>query len=222
MMNFIDISSYQEGLRLPDVQASIDAVMIKATQGTWYVNSFCDEWVQQAIALGMPWGFYHYADANDPEIEAEYFVENCWNYFKHGIPCLDWEENQSVDWVNKFVNAVHKRTSVWCWIYANPWRFNQGGVEPNCMRWVASYPEIKHPTFKEAKHLLPPETDGLVGAWQFCSDGIIDGTAFELCCDLFYGDKENWLKYAGADATENTEEIVLENNEYIATVRKKK
>ena len=221
MLNFIDISSHQEGLNLPDVQDSIDAVMVKATQGSWYVNPFCDKWVQQAIELGMPWGFYHYADDNDPEIEAEYFVQNCWNYFKHGIPALDWEENQSVDWVNKFVNAVYKRTGIWCWIYANSWRFNQGGVEANCARWVASHPEIEHPSFEQAKNLQPPETDGLVGAWQFCSDGIINGTNFELDCNLFYGDKKNWLKYAGEINSEKIEEIVLENEEYIATVRKK-
>lgn len=221
MLNFIDISSHQEGLYLPDVQNSIDAVMIKATQGSWYVNPFCDEWVQQAIKLGKPWGFYHYADYNAPEIEAEYFIENCWNYFKQGIPCLDWEENQNVDWVNKFVNIVYKSTGIWCWIYANPWRFDQGNVEENCMRWVASRPEIQHPTFAQASNLECPNCDGLVGAWQFCSDGIIDGTALELDCNLFYGDKENWLKYAGAATPEKTEEIVLENEEYIATVRKK-
>lgn len=36
-----------------------DFVIIKGTQGTNYVNTFCDAFVQKAIKAGKLWGFYH-------------------------------------------------------------------------------------------------------------------------------------------------------------------
>ena len=199
MLRFIDISNWQSGLDLRSMD--IDAVVVKATEGNWFVDPSCDGWVQQAIDMDMPWGFYHFANVSDPIEEADYFISNCDNYFGHGIPILDWEGNpygsgdQSVDWVNQFVNRVHSKTGVWPWIYGNPWRFNQGGVEPNCMRWVASYPDVVSPSFSDAEGWEAPYADGLVGAWQFCSDGRVSGYDGNLDCDLFYGDKDMWAAY---------------------------
>lgn len=207
MLKGIDISNRQSDLRIANVWEEVDFVICKATEGTWFVDNYCDPWVQTCIQGGKPWGFYHYAGSGNPVDEAEFFVANCENYFGKGIPVLDWEgvyENgelvfdQDVRWVNEFVATVHDLTGVWCWIYANPWRFNQGGVAPTCMRWVASYPEVPHPTFEQAQEWEPPAAEGLVGCWQFCSDGLLDGYYGNLDCDLFYGDEEAWRAYAGA------------------------
>lgn len=192
MIDFIDISSWQGDIDLSPLP--IDAVIVKATQDIDYVNPYCDSKVQQAISLGLLWGFYHFAGDSNPRLEADYFIENCENYFKHGIPVLDWEGNQSVEWVNIFVNRVHERTGVWCWIYANPWRFNQGGVEPNCARWVASYPPVSHPGFEYDGET--PYANGNVVAWQYCSDGRIAGFDGDLDLNHYYGNAESWRKYA--------------------------
>lgn len=208
MLHFIDISSWQGDIDLSPLP--IDAVIVKATQGTSYINEFCDKKVQQAIQLGIPWGFYHFADDGDAIEEADYFIKNCLNYFGNGIPVLDWEYDQSVEWVNEFVNRVHQVTGVWCWIYANPWRFELGDVEPNCMRWIASYPDIESPSFEQAESLDCPDAPGLVGAWQFCSDGMLDGYDGYLDCNLFYGDADAWKSYAGVpikDMAEQSEHV---------------
>lgn len=201
MLNFIDISSYQATLNLVAVSDSIQGVIVKATEGTNYVNPYCDRHYQQAKKCNLLRGFYHFAGADKPEAEAEYFWNNCRNYFRDGIPILDWEGKQSVDWVNRFVRHLKDISGVWCWIYANPWRFNQGGVEPNCARWVASYPAVSHPTFAQAAHWDCPKADGNVVAWQFCSDGRLNGYNGNLDCSLYYGDKESWLKYAGVNGS---------------------
>lgn len=184
---------------------NVDAIICKATEGIGFVDKSCDKFVQKCIAAGKPWGFYHFARNNDAEKEAEYFYKNCKNYFGCGIPVLDWEVDQSVSWVNKFVRKLHDLTGIWCWIYANPWRFNQGGVEQNCMRWVAKYPSVKSPTFATAETWDKPSADGLVGAWQFCSDGKVSGYSGNLDCDLFYGSKEAWLKYACCNTSSGSE-----------------
>lgn len=229
MINFLDTSNWQGGY--DPALTGADGVIIKATEGTSFVDPYCDSIIQQAIASGMLWGFYHFAGEGDATSEAAFFVENCWNYFGHGIPVLDWEGNQSVDWVNAFVEHVHAQTGVWPWIYANPWRFNQGGVNPNCARWVADYPDVVSPTWSQAQGWECPAADGNVVAWQFCSDGVVNGIAGNADLDLFYGNKEQWMAYArggngpadaGNDARPNPAGLaVLENDTYKVTIERK-
>lgn len=200
MINFIDISNHQGRAGLTDLSPllqQVGGVVVKATQGTDYVDAFCDIYVQQLIKAGKPLGFYHFAGEGSPAQEAYWFHRNCSNYFTHGIPILDWEGEQDVDWVNAFVRQIKETTGVWPWVYGNPWRFNQSGVESNCMRWVAAYPSVSHPTFAQAQTWKPPEADGVIGAWQFCSDGRLSGWGGDLDCNLFYGDETAWGKYAG-------------------------
>lgn len=225
MLNFLDTSNWQGGYN--PALTGADAVIVKATEGTNFVDPYCDAIIQQAIAAGMPWGFYHFAGDGAATSEAAFYVDNCRNYFGQGIPVLDWEGNQSVAWVNAFVAYVHEQTGVWPWIYANPWRFNQGDVNPNCARWVASYPDVVSPTWSQAQGWDCPAADGNVVALQFCSDGAVNGIAGNVDLDLFYGDKEQWLAYArgskgfdlGADGYPC--ESVLENDTYKVTIERK-
>lgn len=229
MLNFLDTSNWQGGYN--PALTGADAVIVKATEGTGFVDPFCDAIIQQAMATGMPWGFYHFAGGGDAVAEAVHFINNCSGYFGSGIPVLDWEGNQGVDWVNAFVETVHEQTGVWPWIYANPWRFNQGGVNPNCARWVASYPDVASPTWSQAQGWDCPAADGNVVAWQFCSDGTVNGISGNVDLDLFYGDKEQWLAYARGSANRvdtigpgstgvNTLDV-LENDTYKVTIERK-
>lgn len=243
MLNFIDISSYQADLNLVAVSNSIQGVIVKATEGTFYVNPYCDGHYQQAKSNDLLRGFYHFAGSGDPLAEAAFFYRNVMGYIHDGIPVLDWEGvykngkcifEQSVEWVNKFVGQFHSLTGIWCWIYANPWRFNQGGVEPNCARWVASYPAVSHPMFAQAATWKCPSADGNVVAWQFCSDGRLPGYGCNLDCSVYYGDRESWLRYAGFDtlgggnggsdggnAGSGAPAITVENETYKVTIERK-
>ena len=215
MIRFIDISNHQgsDRLDLTSVLPSVDAVVCKATEGTGFVDSYCDKFVQTCIKAGKPWGFYHFNGLGNATEEAEYFHKNCLNYFGHGIPILDWEYvyrngkqyDVPVSWVNEFVRAIHKWTGIWPWIYGNPWRFNQGGVEKNCGRWVAGYPLAtnRDPEYG-LNHECPYPVDGLMCAWQFTSTGRVSGYSSNLDCNVFYGDTSAWAAYAKASATKPT------------------
>lgn len=230
-MRFIDISNWQGGIDLPALLPNVDGIVCKATEGATFVDPYCDGWVQQCINEGKPWGFYHFAGSGDAIEEATHFIQNTINYFEHGIPVLDWEGNQSGDWVNEFVAEVYSSTHVWPWIYGNPWRFNQGGVEPNCARWVAEYPAVTSPSFEQAESWECPEAEGNVVAWQFCSDGQVNGYNGNLDCSLFYGTEKQWKAYAKGDnrdsstvsgnADSNVSANVLENDEYKITIERK-
>lgn len=189
VMQGYDVSNWQSGYSTDWLISTSDFLIMKATEGLDFVDGYCDGWVQACRNAGHPWGFYHFARDNDPIAEADYFVDSTINYFGEGIPVLDWEDGQSVVWVNAFVKRVHERTGVWPWIYANPWRFQLGGVNENCGRWVASYPGgVPSPD-------ACPAADGVpVCCWQY--------TSTPLDKNYFYGDIETWRAYAtgeGAD-----------------------
>lgn len=207
MLRFTDLSHHNAPLDLSRIAGKVRGVALKATEGVGFVDSECDKWFQQAKQLGLKRAFYHFNGMGDAVSEADYFIANTRNYFGEGVPVLDWEEIrtgsmkflQPVSWVNSFVRRVHEVMGVWPWIYANPWKFNQGGVEPNCMRWLAQYPAITSPTFEQAEGWDCPTANGVVGAWQFCSDGRLDGY-YPLDLDLFYGSEAAWDAYAKGDA----------------------
>lgn len=194
----IDISHWQAGLDLSAIAGNLDFVIIKATEGLNHVDKSCDGFFQKALQLGKKVGFYHFARNNNAAAEAQYFYNNTKGYVHLGIPVLDWEADQSVAWVNTFVEKYHELTGVWPWIYANPWRFRQGKVNENCGRWVAGYPKngIIDINYGANSGLPSSYNVGLVCAWQFTSSGRLSGYSGNLDMNVFYGDKAAWDKYA--------------------------
>ena len=200
-MKFIDISNWQAGLNVASVvkNGGLGAVIVKATEGVGFVDKSCDGFVQQCISNGIRFGFYHFARNNDAAAEAEFFRKNTQGYEGKGIPVLDWEDGQSIAWVNKFVERYHELTGVWPWVYGNAWRFNQGTVNTHCGRWVAGYPsngitDINYGLNNDCAYKV---NNGLVCAWQFSSSVRISGYSGNLDGDVFYGDATAWDKYAG-------------------------
>lgn len=204
-IKFIDISHWQTGIDVKAVvkNGGLGAVVTKATEGLNYVDRQCDRYIQQCIAGGIPYGYYHFARNNDAKAEAEFFRNNTRNYERHGIPILDWEDDQSVAWVNAFVEHYHALTGIWPWVYANPWRFRQGTVNENCGRWVAGYPKsgITDINYGLNNGLPDSYNVGLVCAWQFSSSVRISGYSGNLDGDVFYGDAAAWAKYANPSGT---------------------
>lgn len=219
MLRGIDVSNHQgdNGIRLDAVLPHYDFCICKATGGDFFVDEYCDGFIRKCINQGKLWGFYHFAndgEYSEPETEARFFYENCKNYFGNGIPILDWEVNEvDSDWVNRFVNWIHEKTGVWCWIYGNPWRFGDD-VEQNCGRWVAAYPSwILHPDpdFDPGEC---PDCNGLVAAWQYASDGRCPGYDGNLDVNVFYGDEDAWCSYAKGDGGEDDDEPILPKNKW--------
>jgi GH25 family lysozyme M1 (1,4-beta-N-acetylmuramidase) len=220
MLKGIDISNWEADC-LPG-NLPIDFVICKATEGLTYVSPSCDKQIQSAIKGGKLFGFYHFARNNDPIKEADFFIKKCLGYFNKGIPVLDWEDGQSVEWVNKFVRRVKEVKGIWCWIYANPWRFNQGGVEKNCDRWIAAYGK-NNPVTLDTDPGNVPKTDGTVCCWQYGDKGRVPGYSGNLDVNHFYGDKKAWEAYAGVKTSESSldKTSTLENDEYKVTIERK-
>lgn len=215
MLRGIDVSVYQSDLDVNSVAA--DFVVAKATGGTGYVNEHCDIHIQQAIAGGKAFGFYHYyADGwsgDDPIAEAEWFVNNCMGYFGHGIPVLDWESggnphvrdtSKALQWLQHVEARTGKKAIIYMslsLIQSLDW---SAVIAGNYGLWCAAYVDDHTiiPNYQMDPNRDPnPNWDGQVNdvLWQFTSSGRLDGYGGNLDCNFFYGNRATWDAYAGTN-----------------------
>lgn len=204
-MQGIDISGWQAGIDLSKVPC--DFVIVKATQGVGFVSDACDSQVQQAIALGKPFGFYHYVDGSGAQAEADFFIDHCAGYFGKGIPCIDWESAENSAWGNtgylkQLVQRVIDRTGVKPLIYASassfPWDVAQA---LDCGAWVAQYASNNATGYQDS-----PWNEGAYDCAirQYSSAGRLAGYNGNLDLDKAYMDADGWAKYVGAASAQST------------------
>ena len=205
-LNGLDISNWQAGTDLSSID--FDFVIIKATQGTGYVDRSCDVFFQQALAMGKCIGFYHYAGGGDAGAEAEFFVNNTINYFHHAIPFLDWESadnarwgNNDNQWVTDFCDRVEELTGVRPLVYVQQSAMGNVAGEIGNHGWIAQYPNND----RVDGYVDTPWNEGAYSCLirQYTSNGYLNGQGrFDL--DKFYGTVDDWNSYAKIDGSNPT------------------
>ncbi|AGR65315.1 hypothetical protein N134_07535 [Limosilactobacillus reuteri TD1] len=142
----VDVYSGSDDSIISDSHAQ--GVIVKATQGTYYVNSKCNHQYNLARQEGKLTGLYHYAGGGNPVTEAQYFINSIKNYVGQSILILDWEQGQNpawgnTNWARQFVDEVHRLTNVWPLIYVQESALNQvANCANDCGLWVAKYPSM--------------------------------------------------------------------------------
>lgn len=198
----IDISKWQgAGFNL-DVAG--DFAIIKATEGTGYVDPLCDKFYQQAKAKGLLRGVYHFARpdlGHTGEAEAEYFVSQIKGYIGDAVLVLDYEcAPYSDEWAYAFAKRVHDLTGVWPMLYASASKingYNWSKTAQNCGLWIAGYPNkynVKNPP-KPSTSDMPYK----IGNWAFWAIWQYTSSAGTLDRDIAYMDAEAWRKYAAVN-----------------------
>ena len=198
MLRVVDVASHQAGIVTGALDC--DAVICKATEGTGYVNPYCDEHYQSAKAAGKLLGVYHYASGGNPEAEAEFFINNVQGYLHEAILVLDWESGDNAawgdsSWVARFCAHVVALTGI------NPMIYVQRSAANQCVGlgdygiWLAEYPDY---ALRGWGDYVEPNYSGDYAMHQFTSSGAISGWSGNLDLSLFYGDANAWLAYAGA------------------------
>ena len=209
-MKILDVASHQHDANtgawtapMREFWPQAEAVIIKATEGTGYVNPFCDTDYQQAKKDGKPRGFYHYAKGGDPRAEAEYFFNHTRGYVRDGIPALDWESGGNAawgdsGWCRRFVDRYHELSGVWAMIYIQASAIAQAAsCASDCALWVAYYPTNEYGWANErygydaARYPIAPWKT--ITIWQFGSNPID--------CNVGYLDRAAWARIAGANTT---------------------
>lgn len=211
-MQGIDISNWQRGIDLARVPC--DFVIVKSTEGTSYVDPCCDGFVQQAIQLGKCWGFYHYITGGYPENEADFWVENTRNYFRAGIPCVDWESGGNyvwgdIDYLRRFIQRVIDNTGVRPLVYASAAAFPWGICsELNCGAWVAQYANNNSTGYQDS----PWNEDAYSCVIrQYSSAGRLAGYSGNLDLDKAYITAEQWAMYVDPDGSRKKEEDMTDD-----------
>nr|DAS75433.1 MAG TPA: hypothetical protein [Bacteriophage sp.] len=214
MLQGIDTSSWQGDMDISN--ADIDFVIVKATEGTSYVNPACDNHYQQAKASGKKLGVYHYANGGDPRAEAKFFVDNIQGYIKEAILVLDWEGGSngafpSKDWAKTFLDEVTNLTGVRPLIYMSKSVIHQqdwSEVAKDYGLWMAQYANTA-PTGKQSD----PWTDNSGVApftlvmHQYTDNLVNIGLPRGVDGNIAYIDRSQWDKYAnptGEDKPQST------------------
>lgn len=197
-LNGIDIASYQSGIDLTVVPC--DFVIIKATQGTGYVNPDCDRAYQQAKRAGKLRGTYHYVGGGNAVAEADYYVNNIKGYLRDGLLAIDWEAEQNSAWGNEayleqLVRRVIERTGIKPLIYSMASRYAQVAAvakKLDCGLWIAEYADM-NPTGYQAH----PWREGAYGCAirQYASTGRLNGWGGDLDLNIAYMTRDQWAKY---------------------------
>ena len=197
-LNGIDISSYQSGIDLTVVPC--DFVIIKATQGTGYVNPDCDRAYQQAKRAGKLRGTYHYVGGGNAVAEADYYVNNIKGYLRDGLLAIDWEAEQNSAWGNEayleqLVRRVIERTGIKPLIYSMASRYAQVAAvakKLDCGLWIAEYADT-NPTGYQAH----PWREGAYACAirQYASTGRLNGWGGDLDLNIAYMTRDQWAKY---------------------------
>ena len=199
-LNGIDISSHQTGINLAAVPA--DFVIVKTTQGNWYVNPDADRAYQQAKKAGKLLGIYHYIDGRGgAAAEVDYFINNCRGYLGEALIAVDWEIDDNTQWGNtayleQVVRGIIEKTGIRPLIYgmqAGYAQLKSVADKLNCGLWVAQYANYE-PTGYQAH----PWNEGAYGCAirQYTSAGCLPGYGGNLDLNIAYMDRNAWMKYA--------------------------
>lgn len=209
-MKGIDISHYQKGLDLSKVEC--DFVIVKATEGATYVDPTFTSFIDKAIKLEKKVGYYHFArpETNSAITEAMHFYKTTKAYITKAIPILDWESSgkANVTWAKKWLDEVYRLTGVKPMIYMSQSVVNaydwSAVAKADYGLWVAKYRDNnvdRNYDMTNAGEKPTVKYWSTVAMWQWTSSGRLDGYNGNLDLDIFYGDKEAWMKYAKASTT---------------------
>lgn len=223
----IDISNHQgkAGMDLAKVlqETKTDFVIVKVTEGTNFVDSYCDGFFQTAKKADKCLGFYHFArpENNSAKAEAEFFWNNSKNYFGQGIPILDWESKDiwNVKWAKEWLDRIYELSGVRPMIYMSELNgcnaYDWSSVaNSNYGLWVAKYKDYGIDYNYDMSSAGPaPVVKWWQGyaMWQWTSVGRLNGYSGNLDCNIFYGDKTAWEKYVKGNNKSVEEEVEMPN-----------
>ena len=214
-LNGCDLASHQWDAE-PAKMITTDFMIIKATQGTWYVNPYFEKQYREAKAAGKLLGIYHYFEG-EPIKEADFFVKAVGSRIGECILALDHEgksnsvfnTSKEVDYVNKFCEEVYRLTKVRPLIYMSKGvtrRRDWSKVSTRCRLWCAQYGS-NNPT----NYQTYPWTDSNgFGSWekdtirQYSSHGRIRGYSKNIDINRAYLTKEQWMELARGDRNPET------------------
>lgn len=220
-MQGIDISSYQAGIDVTSGAVPLDFVIVKATQGSTYVNPDCVRAVEQALAAGKCAGVYHYIDGSGAQVEADRFYDQCAGWNGRVMWCVDWESGSNTAWgdlgyLEQFCRRLAGRCGHRLMLYASsavfPWQLCE---TLGMGRWVAQYADMGPTGYQDH-----PWGEGSYQCdiRQYSATGRLPGWAGDLDLDLAYITREQWLACIGEENDMQLTDTIRRPDGHEATV----
>lgn len=174
-----------------------DFVIVKATQGTTFVDNCWKANADKVLKDGKLLGLYHYAAGANASKEADFFLKTVSKYVGKAVLAIDWEQGQnqawgSTVWVRTWCNRVFSQTKVKPLIYIQASATAQVASVANLYPlWIAGYPKKNYeswtpPTFPYKKFLAGWKEYTI---WQYTSAGGVDRNVANIT-------KTDWLNMA--------------------------
>lgn len=208
MMNLIDISSWQKGIDLSVLFArnNLDGVIVKATQGTGYVNPEYAGWVKWLSEHDKPFGVYHYLDGGDAKAEAQHFYNTVKPYIGKCIPVADFEGealSKGAYWLRQFLERFRELSGVKPMIYCSLSVVQTLTGLTDYPLWIAQYADMNTVN----GFLDKPWQRGSVAPFdrylmhQYTSCGRLDGYGGNLDFNQFNGSYAAWMELCRGEST---------------------
>lgn len=193
----VDLSHWQSGPAGPG--SAIDfaamrtagtlAVILKATQGSSWIDATFVARSAAARAAGLLVGAYHFADGSDPAAQAAHFLT-----IAGILPRLviDVEPNGMGDTISiaqaaEIVARIHQANGRLPAVYIGRWGpTGDGAGLPNsvlsrCNLWLSAY----------SSHPIPPPGWDTWMLWQYTDAGIVPGIGSPCDCSRFNGSSDD-------------------------------
>ncbi|MCX5393156.1 lysozyme [Streptomyces sp. NBC_00094] len=158
----VDVSGHQGNVAWSTLwNSGVKWAYVKATEGTYYKNTYFTQQYNGSYNVGMIRGTYHFAtpDTTTGTAQADYFVNNGGGWSKdgktlpgvldiewnpYGATCYGKTQSGMVTWIRDFVNRYKYRTGRDPVIYtATSWwkqcTGNYGGFASTNPLWIARY-----------------------------------------------------------------------------------
>lgn len=198
----IDISSHQGGLNLRAIWA--DFVIVKVTEGTGYENPFWRAQAEATLAAGKRLGLYLFANDEDPNEQARFFLDRAKAYAGRATFWLDWEAdalNLAPSDALVILNQMAAETGSTPGIYLNGQGMESGDWSAIAGRfplWYAGGPNYASygQAYSDPATPTVPYWGGNVLIHQYTEDGYLPGYNAHLDLDRLR-DRAAWDQMIG-------------------------
>lgn len=198
----IDISSHQGGLNLRAIWA--DFVIVKVTEGTTYENPFWRAQAEATLAAGKRLGLYLFANDEDPNEQARFFLDRAKAYAGRATFWLDWEAdalNLAPSDALVILNQMAAETGSTSGIYLNGQGMESGDWSAIAGRfplWYAGGPNYASygQAYSDPDVPTVPYWGGNVLIHQYTEDGYLPGYNAHLDLDRLR-DRAAWDQMIG-------------------------
>ena len=198
----IDISSHQGGLNIAAIWA--DFVIVKVTEGTSYENPFWRAQAEATLAAGKRLGLYLFANDEDPNEQARFFLDRAKAYAGRATFWLDWEAdalNLAPSDALVILNQMAAETGSTPGIYLNGQGMESGDWSAIAGRfplWYAGGPNYASygQAYSDPDVPTVPYWGGNVLIHQYTEDGYLPGYNTHLDLDRLR-DRAAWDQMIG-------------------------